>query len=347
MVCRSKDEGGLGVLNLQTQNEALLIKHLSKFFNREDTPWVSLIWEAYYESGKLSGTGNKGSFWWRDVLKLLDKFKGMARVEINNGKSCLLWEDLWENEPIIHKCPELYSFVKKKNISFAESASTVPFHGLFHLPLSQQAHIQMIQLQNQMSGMQLNDLPDRWVFIWNSNIFSVNKAYKHLSGHINLHPVYSWLWNNSCQKKHKVFFWLLIKDRLSCRELLRRKNMLLQDYSCVLCISSDDESQDHLFLACPFALQCWAWINLQIDANLDAFQNLQNLKDQLHVPFFMEIIIIMCWVIWKARNDAIFRQLPPCFQRLKADFRAELQLLLLRAKRSYSPGFDPWIASLG
>lgn len=43
VVCRSKDEGGLGVLNLKTQNEALVIKHLSKFFNREDTPWVSLI----------------------------------------------------------------------------------------------------------------------------------------------------------------------------------------------------------------------------------------------------------------------------------------------------------------
>jgi hypothetical protein len=127
VVCRSKDEGGLGVLNLQTQNEALVLKYLSKFFNKEDTPWVSLIWEVHYDFGKLPRNTKKGSFWWKDVLKLLDKFKGMARVEINNGKSCLLWEDLWGNEPVMHSCPELYSFVKKKNISFAESASTVPF----------------------------------------------------------------------------------------------------------------------------------------------------------------------------------------------------------------------------
>ena len=32
MVCIPKDEGGLGVLNLQTQNEALLLKHLHKFY---------------------------------------------------------------------------------------------------------------------------------------------------------------------------------------------------------------------------------------------------------------------------------------------------------------------------
>jgi hypothetical protein len=43
MVTKSKDEGGLGVLDLRTQNEALLIKNLHKFFNRADIPWVHLI----------------------------------------------------------------------------------------------------------------------------------------------------------------------------------------------------------------------------------------------------------------------------------------------------------------
>jgi hypothetical protein len=39
-VCRSKEEGGLGILNLKTPNEALLLKQMAKFFNREDIPWV-------------------------------------------------------------------------------------------------------------------------------------------------------------------------------------------------------------------------------------------------------------------------------------------------------------------
>ena len=86
MVCVIKEEGGLGVIDLQIQNEALLLKHLTKFFNRKDIPWVALIWESYYESGNLPLKTNKGSFWWRDILKLLDKFKGMAMVNINNAK---------------------------------------------------------------------------------------------------------------------------------------------------------------------------------------------------------------------------------------------------------------------
>jgi len=43
MVCLPKSEGGLGVINLTTQIEALLLKILHKFFNRLDIPWVNLI----------------------------------------------------------------------------------------------------------------------------------------------------------------------------------------------------------------------------------------------------------------------------------------------------------------
>lgn len=42
MVILPKKEGGLGVLNLKTQNEALLLKYLHKFFNKADIPWVNL-----------------------------------------------------------------------------------------------------------------------------------------------------------------------------------------------------------------------------------------------------------------------------------------------------------------
>jgi len=43
MVTKSKEEGGLGVLDLKIQNEALLLKNFHKFYNRADIPWVHLI----------------------------------------------------------------------------------------------------------------------------------------------------------------------------------------------------------------------------------------------------------------------------------------------------------------
>ena len=62
MVCLPKEEGGLGVLNLKTQNEAMLLKNLHKFFNKVDTPWVQLIWDKHYGNGRLPSQIKKRFF---------------------------------------------------------------------------------------------------------------------------------------------------------------------------------------------------------------------------------------------------------------------------------------------
>ena len=43
IVRKPKKADRLGVLNLKTHNEAMLLKFLRKFYNKEDIPWVSLI----------------------------------------------------------------------------------------------------------------------------------------------------------------------------------------------------------------------------------------------------------------------------------------------------------------
>jgi hypothetical protein len=95
LAIRPKKEGGMGIINLKTQNEALLLKNMDKFFNRQDCPWVNLIWTNYYRDGKLQNLQRKGSFWWSAIMKLLDKFKGIAMVKLNDGTSAYMWQDLW------------------------------------------------------------------------------------------------------------------------------------------------------------------------------------------------------------------------------------------------------------
>jgi hypothetical protein len=53
MVTKPKLEGGLGVINLRAHNEALLMKNLHNFFNKEDLPWVKMIWANYYGNGQI------------------------------------------------------------------------------------------------------------------------------------------------------------------------------------------------------------------------------------------------------------------------------------------------------
>jgi hypothetical protein len=50
LVCRPKSKGGMGVTNLSAPNEALLLKFLHNFFNKENIPWVHVIWRSYNNS---------------------------------------------------------------------------------------------------------------------------------------------------------------------------------------------------------------------------------------------------------------------------------------------------------
>lgn len=164
-----------------------------------------------------------------------------------------------------------------------------------------------------------------------------------MSGTAAVHPCYSWLWKSNVQPKHKVFFWLLIKDRLSTRGLLKRKNMELPSYDCVLCASNTEETLEHLFLQCPFAIQCWQMLHLQIDFLYNSIQSLQSFKVQLHVPFFMDVIILLSWCIWMARNDQIFRNIQPTLQRCRSHFEQEFAWVILRAKKSLPQEMQLWM----
>jgi hypothetical protein len=63
MVCKPKKKGGLGILNLKLQNEALLLKYLHKFYDKMETHWVQLLWNTNY-IGKIPHSwiqlGNSG-----------------------------------------------------------------------------------------------------------------------------------------------------------------------------------------------------------------------------------------------------------------------------------------------
>ena len=171
MVCLAKKEGGLGVLNLRTQNDALLLKHLHKFFNRCDIPWVNLVWELYYSNGSLPSTRKKGSFWWSDILKLLDSYKGMAMVTIRDGVSCLFWDDMWLHRIPRQAFPELFSFARNPHISVSSVLDAGGPASLFHLPISQEAFQQLHQLAEDLNGLQETNDKDIWTYIWGSPFF--------------------------------------------------------------------------------------------------------------------------------------------------------------------------------
>jgi hypothetical protein len=140
-----------------------------------------------------------------------------------------------------------------------------------------------------------------------------------------------------------VFFWLALKDRLSTRALLKRKNMALESYNCVLCHLDVEESLHHLFFHCPFAMSCWNLLDLAHLIQDDILDSILLFKMQIQSPIFMEIIIAMFWAIWSAQNDLIFRQIQHPLASRKIIFKHELAQVKLRAKEDFKPLIDSWL----
>lgn len=324
----------------------MLLKFLHKFFARPDTPWVNLIWENYYSEGELPGQRKRGSFWWRDVVKLLNSFKGMSKVTAKDGASVLFWYDLWNGQVTSQAYPELFSFAKDPWITFRNMTRRNPASQHFHLPLSTQAHQQLQSLLNSIPDTQQQQGMDSWTYTGGNSGFSTGKAYKIMVGHRPTHPVFRWLWNSKCQIKHKVFFWLLLKDRLSTRELLHRKGMELDSHTCDLCILQRPETTGHLFLRCNFAKACWETIGVLVAPTRNVSQNLNRMKQQLGVSFFMEIIVLMTWSIWTTRNDWIFREVDPSIPNCKRKFMEEFSLLQHRVKPEQVMIMTAWLDSI-
>ena len=263
---------------------------------------------------------------------------------MQSGNTILAWQDMWDNQILSVNLPHLFSFVKDKFITLEKMAQTQDLYQLLYTPISEEANQELSQLQGYLNNLILTQEKDKWCYIWGNDFFSSVQIYKRMIGHTQIHQTYGWLWKSTCRQHHKVFFWLLLKDRLTTRDILGRKNMDLPTYNCPFC--DQRETISHLFIHCYKAKICWASIGLTTNDQLNPFENLVQLKADISKPFFMEIIVIMCWVIWTIRNKKIFNNEDTMPHRCKILFQEEFAMVIHRAKASYHPEITQWLQQL-
>jgi hypothetical protein len=214
------------------------------------------------------------------------------------------------------------------------------------LPISQIAFTQLQRVNALIESVELTENPDKWIQRGGSEQYSAKMAYRALCGHSDIHSAFKWLWKCRVQPKHKVIFWLMIKDRLSTMNMLRRKHMELESYYCALCNELIEETSHHLFVDCAFARMCWDIIGIQITADSHFPELTAMMRTQLNSCFFMESIILLCWTIWTAKNDLVFRGQGRNKDNCSRVFFKELGLLKHRLKQGQENQFQAWIQNL-
>ena len=350
LVCKPKNKGGLGVINLEIQNEALLLKYMDKFMNKLDVPWVDLVWHSYYEGKVPHASPKSGSFWWKDICSLFSKYRGMTTCNVGSGDSILLWKDKWEGSvPLAIQHSRLFSFALEPDISVSSALQTEDLTSLFWLPMSPQAFEEFQSLQDTIASLRLQNRPttDAWVYSQNNGIYTASSYYQFMFNGLVVGPIFQKLWKSRSLPKLKVFAWLLFVDRLNTRDMLLRRNWHLNSGSeCVLCNSNSLEDRDHLFFQCPFAQRYWDKIGVTWVQTGDISQSFDQASRSYNGPCFMEVAVCTAWNIWKERNGLIFEQIQPSFARWKITFKKDILLTSYRLKQSKKEALLAWLQTL-
>jgi hypothetical protein len=94
IICQPKDQGGLGIQNLEVQNQCLLSKWLFKLVNEEGL-WQTILRNKYLTRQTIGKVEKKpgDSHLWVGLMKAKDNFLMHGSFRLNNGKQIRFWED--------------------------------------------------------------------------------------------------------------------------------------------------------------------------------------------------------------------------------------------------------------
>ena len=304
LVCRPKRCGGLGVIDIKTQNVALLLKHLFKFYNHADVPWVELVWNTYYSNKVPHAVDTVGSFWWKDVMQLNGTFRSITKIVPGDGASALFWKDVWlggdGGETIMEMYPRAFSYCLNEDDSITKVLTATDPASIFSLPLSIQAReeVRRIQLASMHVGV---DVGSRDTWDCTLGRYSSKKFYEHCFKEIVADEAFGWLWKAKSPIKFKMFGWLLLVDRLNTRNMLRCRHYIVAGNSdtCMLCQNPREETVEHLFFACPFSQRCWDKVGMQWPTLGNRISLLHSGREQWQQPMFMDIFMMVAWRLWK------------------------------------------------
>ena len=115
-MCTPKDQGGLGVLNLDVHNKCLLSKWLFKLLNG-DGVWQQLLKSKYLKDKTLTQVQYMpgDSQFWAGLMKVKGDFLSLGKFDLGYGSQVRFWEDSWiRPRPLKSLFPTLYNIVRKK-----------------------------------------------------------------------------------------------------------------------------------------------------------------------------------------------------------------------------------------
>ncbi|WVZ93427.1 hypothetical protein U9M48_039405 [Paspalum notatum var. saurae] len=153
VLCLPKNQGGLGILNLEAQNTCLLSKWLYKLIN-EDGTWQQLLRKKYLKNKTIGK-----DFWKSGDSHFLSGLMDLSTFQIHNGLQTRFLGGQ------VEQCPSLFNIAGKKHVSVAHVFSAEPLNISFRRALVGDKLIKWYELVERVAYVQLDGHYDKVIWI--------------------------------------------------------------------------------------------------------------------------------------------------------------------------------------
>ncbi|KAM2524302.1 hypothetical protein PS1_031040 [Malus domestica] len=269
ILCRSKQEGGLGLRCFTDFNDALLAKQCWRLLSKPNSLWAMVLKARYFPNCSFldAKRGGRASWAWSSLLVGRDIILGGAYWLIMNGKEVRVWVDRWipsipSGRPSPLGTVHVSRNLRVNSLICNESGD---WEVDFLKPFVVDDEIKAIL------EIPLGDptLKDRLVWPYEKKgAYSVKSGYHwafsrtHIHRNLNPHrsdmiPTQLWkcMWSLKVPLKIRVFMWKSLQAAVATMANLffRRSSF---SPMCLIC-NSAEESTEHLFLQCPWVEAVW------------------------------------------------------------------------------------------
>ncbi|KAG2564223.1 hypothetical protein PVAP13_8KG399201 [Panicum virgatum] len=322
-ICQSKDNGGLGIKDLETVNKSLIIQAAYNIAT-EKSPILTSVLKSKYFSNKSFWTANNNgpkSIFWSSILQVKKELHNNVIFQIQVGNSsiwsspsCPIWEDIHNHlllqvttNPLPSKVSDLWmphshNWDNNLLIQTFDNTAVNEIIKLHPVPNTDQDILRWKPanngtcttkaIYNHLASNQIINLPSQGS---RSITPQTNQILKRAWKMKNLPPII------------KTFAWRLIRRALPTAERASRYSTQ-PDYNCAAC--GNIENDAHLFFQCHLPRAVWFSSSPSvITTNLPYEQDgVQLILEQVVMPLNLDdskfaTLLTTMWYIWKARNE--------------------------------------------
>ncbi|KHN15540.1 Putative ribonuclease H protein, partial [Glycine soja] len=242
-ICLPKAEGGLGIKEISKFNEALLGKWIWALASDQQQLWARIINSKYGGWKEFQfGRDKRGfSYWWRDLRKLYHQadhsiFHQNMAWKIGCGDRINFWTDRWVREEFTleQKYNQLFMISRQQHSLISMMGTFSQDNWRWGLKWRRN----LFDHENDLAVNFMEDITSIYIqryvkdtMMWkadSSGVYSTKSAYR-----LMLKPnvpgsevrISKLIWKLKIPPRAAVFTWRLLKDRLSTKGNLLRRNV--------------------------------------------------------------------------------------------------------------------------